>query len=405
MKILVVLPRYPFPLEKGDKLRAYNQIRELAQRNEVYLFCVTHSKVTAEQQEALSPFCRAMKVVQLNRAVCYKNVVRNWFASKSLQMGYWDSKRSRRLYKQFEHEVQPDVIFSQMVRTMPLVARSSCPKVMDFQDALSMNPERRMEQAKGLWRYILHYEFKMLRSSEYKAFSIFDALTIISETDSEAIPHKKNGDIKVIRNGVDLEYFRPMEHRKDYAVVFCGNMQYHPNVDAAQYLVNEVMPLVWARHPEARVLLAGATPKAVVRQLASHRVTVSGTVADMRPCYASAQLFVAPMRVGSGLQNKLLEAMAMGIPCVTTPLANAALNAVNGETVLIGETPTELADSIVALLDNASLCKQLADNAHTFVGSQFSWHNTGLQLEQVLANAITTHHHPYEKEQLENRPR
>lgn len=191
MKILVVLPRFPYPLEKGDKLRAYHQIVELSKRHKIFLFCVSHSKVPQESIDALQPYCKDIRVVRLNKVVCACNIVRNWFASKSLQMGYWNTGHSKHVYKAYEREVQPDVVYNQMVRTMPLVARSRFPKVMDFQDALSMNTERRMERSRGLWHYVLHYEFKMLRSSEYNAFSFFDALTIISEADSEAIPHKK----------------------------------------------------------------------------------------------------------------------------------------------------------------------------------------------------------------------
>ena len=155
MKILVVLPRFPYPLEKGDKLRAYHQIVQLAKRNEVYLFAVSHQRVSDEHRAALEPHCREIRIVTPPRWVSYKNVLRNYICTKSLQLGYWDSQRARRACKQFISQVDPDVIYSQMVRTMPLVARADYPKVMDFQDALSLNTERRMEQSKGFWRYAL----------------------------------------------------------------------------------------------------------------------------------------------------------------------------------------------------------------------------------------------------------
>ena len=391
MKILVVLPRFPYPLEKGDKLRAYHQIVELSKRNEVYLFAVSHKKVLPEQLEALKPYCREIKVVTPMRLVSYKNVVRNYFFTKSLQMGYWDSQSARRACKTFERKVQPDVLYNQMVRTVPLVARSKCPKVMDFQDALSMNTERRMEQAHGLWHYILHFEFKMLRSTEYNAFKIFDRLTIISESDRDAIPHRQGGNIRVIRNGVDFEYFKPVETEKKYDVVFCGNMQYRPNVDAARYLVEEVMPLVWEHRPDTQVVLAGATPKASVRRLAGPRVTVTGSVDDIRPYYAQSKVFAAPMRLGSGLQNKLLEAMAMGVSCVTTPVANEALGATHGNQIMIGNDAQQLADNIIKLLEDEQLRHTMAARATTFVHEHFSWETNGQALEELLKEAIATH--------------
>lgn len=388
MKILVVLPRFPYPLEKGDKLRAYYLIKELSKNNQVFLFCVSHTKVLPEYVEKLRPYCLSIKVVHSPRLVNYKNVVRNYLHTKSLQIGYWDSLRARRSFKKFEQEVCPDVLYSQMVRTMPLVSRSLTPKVMDFQDALSMNTERRMEQSKGLWHYILHFEFKMLRSTEYNSFKIFDALTIISETDSEAIPHRKNGDIIIVPNGVDFDFFQPIEREKRYDIVFCGNMRYEPNVHAARYLVQKVMPIVWELCPEATLLLSGAYPKNNVSNLANSRVTVSGYVDDIRESYASARIFAAPMLTGSGLQNKLLEAMAMRLPCVTTTIANDSLQAEAGRDVLVGDSPQEFAGHLVDLLRDGEKREQLARNGNTFVHNSYSWETAGKKLEKVLDDVV-----------------
>ena len=369
-------------------MRAYYQIKELSKRNEVYLYCVSHTKVLPEHVEAVRPYCKEICLVRSPRLVNYKNIVRNYLHTKSLQMGYWDSIKSRKAYKAFEKKVDPDVLYSQMVRTMPLVSRSPKPKVMDFQDAMSMNCERRMEKSRGLWHYILHFEFKMLRSTEYNSFKIFDALTIISEPDSEAIPHKHNGDIHIIPNGVDFDYFSPLEREKKYDILFCGNMGYEPNVHAAQFLAQEVMPLVWKEVPEATLLLAGASPKREVRKLAGERVTVSGYVNDIRESYASARIFAAPMQTGSGLQNKLLEAMAMRMPCVTTSIANASLYAEDGRQVLVGDTAQVFADHLVELLRNEERRAQLADEGFAYVREHFSWEKSCEKLEAILRSVI-----------------
>lgn len=400
MKILIILPRFPYPLEKGDKLRAYNQIRSLSENNEIYLFALSHQRVGEEMIAEMRRYCKDIKVVRLSKVKGLLRVVRNFLSIRSLQIGYWDSCNARRQYRQFEAEVKPDVIYAQMIRTIKYAAHSEYPKVMDFQDSLSMNMERRMLQKRGLLYFILHYEFKMLRSAEFNACGIFDRMTIISERDSEAIPQHKNTEIDIIRNGVDFDYFHPMEMPKEYDIVFCGNMQYHPNIDASRFLVDEVMPIVWKSHPQARLLLAGATPKNGVRQLATSRVTVSGTVDDIRPCYASAHVFVAPMRVGSGLQNKILEAMSMGIPCVTTSIVNVSIGAKDGEEIIIADDANAIAASIVRLLDDESLRHSLATEAGKFVRERFSWRSAGDDLQAVLQKAITTHI-KHEEEQLE----
>ena len=385
MKILVVLPRFPYPLEKGDKLRAYHQIVELAKTNEIHLFAVSHTKVTPEQRQALQPYCASIDVVHPTKFTAWFNTLRNGLRAKSLQMGYWDSARARKAVRNLVRTLQPDVVYNQMIRTVPLVARLNVTKVMDFQDALSLNTERRMEHSRGLMRSVLHYEFKMLRSTEYNAFRIFDALTIIASADADAIPHQRSGEIHIIPNGVDLDYFTPdVVEAKDNDVVFCGNLQYKPNIDAAQFLVREVMPVVWRQRPDTHLIIAGATPKSAVRQLASPNVEVVGSVPDIRLYYRRSRVFIAPMRIGSGLQNKILEAMATGVPCVTTPIANLAIGATPGTQLLIGEKPDELASHIISLLSDSNFAHSLAGNASQFVRTRFSWPAAVQPLQQIF---------------------
>ena len=163
-------------------------------------------------------------------------------------------------------------------------------------------------------------------------------------------------------------------------------MSYEPNIRAAKYLVEQVMPMVWMDMPKARLLLAGAKPKKSVRELASDRVVVSGYVDDIRESYASAKVFAAPMQTGSGLQNKLLEAMSMQMPCVTTSIANDSLHAEDGSQVLVGNTAAEFADHLLSLLQNEDRAKQLAMNGYEFVKTNFSWEVECKKLEEILQN-------------------
>lgn len=388
MKILVVLPRFPYPLEKGDKLRAYHQIRCLAKNNEVSLFCVSHKAVADRDIEQLKPYCNSIKVVTPSRITVFFSILRAFFSVDSLQVGgYWNTKKIRMEYIRFERKQRPDVLYCQMVRTMEWVKRSKVPKVLDFQDCLSKNVERRMYKTKGLKRRMLHYEFKMLRSCEYDAFSIYDAFTIISRPDKDAIPHRRNDEILVLPNGVDTTYFYPRTCEKQYDVLFCGNMHYPPNIDAALYLAKEVMPLVWKERPDTTLMLAGANPVSAVRNLQSDKVTVTGWVEDMSDCYAKSKLFVAPMNIGTGLQNKLLEAMAMKMPCVTSKLANGALGAEDGNQVMIAHSPQEYAECILQLLEYKDKADNLAQNGYDYVLNKYTWDTYCTEL-QLLLNSV-----------------
>ena len=161
-------------------------------------------------------------------------------------------------------------------------------------------------------------------------------------------------------------------------------MSYHPNVDAAGFLAEEILPLVRQRHPGARLLVAGTTPAPRVLALASTQVQVSGWVPDIRTAYASARVFVAPMRVGTGLQNKLLEAMAMALPCVTTPLANNALGGTDGQELRVAVGASALADAISSLLDDAAEAEKLAVSGQAFVKHYYTWAGATVRLEALF---------------------
>ena len=380
MKLLVLLPRFPYPLDKGDKLRAYHQIVELSKQHDIYLFALSHEAVTQSSLDALRPYCREIHVVRLTRLCCLQ-VLLAFFKGNSLQLGYWTSHRARKEYAAFFRQVQPDVVYCQMVRTLPTLKGTSGHKVLDFQDALSLNTHRRMERAHGLWRLILRYEEKALQRIEQEALHTFDATTVISTIDQAAL----SPSTIIVPNGVDTDYFKIERAISHFTICFTGNMSYAPNVDAAGWLVKSIMPLVWKQCPQATVLLAGADPKPAIKALAGPSVTVSGRLPDIREAYASARMFVAPMRIGSGMQNKLLEAMSMGLPCITTSLAATPIGATPGEHLLVGDSAEELANLIVKL-GSEELHVSIADAGHRFVQEHYSWPAAVAPLEKILTH-------------------
>ncbi len=391
MRILVALPRFPYPLDKGDKLRAFNQIKFLSAHNEVYLFCTSSHWVQDGDFKEVGKYCKDIKIVHPNKFITAVNVVRAFFSVRSLQVGYWTTKKTVRKYRKFEKKVKPDVLFCQMIRTVEWVRKSKVPKVLDFQDALSKNIERRMSYARFLWKKVLHYEFKMVRSCEYDAFDIFDAFTIISAPDRDVIPHRRSSEIVVLPNGIDTEYFAPQDSPKNYDIVFCGNMKYPPNVDAVKHLVRDIMPKIWEVLPQTKVLISGTNPKKEVKALENERVIVTGRVEDIRQSYAQSRVFVAPMRLGSGLQNKLLEAMTMRIPCVTSKIASDALGTEAGKHLLVGENTEDFAQKILSLLQNETLCSEIAQNGNEYVVRNFNWEKCNDILESILTNASNKH--------------
>jgi glycosyltransferase involved in cell wall biosynthesis len=161
-------------------------------------------------------------------------------------------------------------------------------------------------------------------------------------------------------------------------------MSYPPNVDGAVFLVNEILPIVKTVFPHIKLLVAGANPSNQVNNLSSATVSVSGWIDDIREAYGGSSVFIAPMRIGTGLQNKLLEAMAMQMPCVTTSFANRALGAEDGKSVLIGNTKEELANALIELLSDNKAASQIALQGNNFIKNKYSWESSSRSLIDII---------------------
>ncbi|MBE0651445.1 MAG: glycosyltransferase [Bacteroidales bacterium] len=388
MRIFVLLSRIPYPLEKGDKLRAFNQIKGLSKNNEIIL-CALNSIRKIDKQQAfaeLQPYCRSINFIDIPLWVRITNVIKAYFSGLPIQAGYFYSRKAKKKIKSLIQEYKPDHLFGQLVRVAPYLTDTGIPKTLDYQDAFSYGMKRRMEHALFPAKAVLKMEYKRLARFENRVFDVFDNKTIISEQDRNLISHPKKQEIQIVRNGVDFDFFSPKSSERKQDIVFCGNMNYPPNVDAALFLVKEIMPLVWKQKPETSLLLAGANPNRKVKKLADEKVRVSGWMEDIREAYLTSKIFIAPMRIGTGLQNKLLEAMSLKIPSVTTPLANAALHAKPDNEILIGETAGQLAENVISLLESEEKQNEIAENAFQFVHENFSWEDTTLLLEEVIKN-------------------
>ena len=255
---------------------------------------------------------------------------------------------------------------------------------MDYQDVFSYGMKRRRDIANFLTRPVYNMEYKRLCRYEAAIFEDFNVKTIISEPDRDLIPHPKKDEILIIPNGVDHDFFKPQQQEKKYDIVFTGNMSYAPNVNAVDYLANEILPLVWKRLPEAKMYIAGASPDPKVKKAASNRIIISGWLDDIRDAYAQSRVFIAPMRIGTGLQNKLLEAMSMGLPAITSPLANASLGAKPDEEILVGSNAEEMAQHIITLLTDKEKADRLAQAGFDFTNRVYDWEKSTAILEKEM---------------------
>jgi polysaccharide biosynthesis protein PslH len=384
MRLFFLLPRVPYPTEKGDKLRAFHQIKQLSKHHDIIICALNDGVLHQDAIHVLKKYASEVYVIDVPKFTTMISLVRGLFSRRPLQVGYFYNSVAAEKINQLIKLTKPDHIFCQLIRVAEYVKNQPIPKTLDYQDVFSKGMERRMATAPFYMKPFLRMEYNRLLAYENEVFGLFDNKIIISQPDRDLIPHPDKEKIIVVANGVDTEFFHPVEREKEYDLVFTGNMGYPPNINAAEFLVHKILPAIGRHNREIRLLIAGANPNMRVMVLKSSQVEVTGWVPDIRECYAGAKIFIAPMRLGTGLQNKLLEAMAMKIPCITSRLANQALKARDGEEILVAETAEEYALHIISLLDNPSLADKIAENGYNFVLKNYNWEAETRKIEALF---------------------
>lgn len=381
--LFVILPRIPYPLEKGDKLRAYYFIKGLKEHYHITLFALYREKYDSDVVGQIASVSDQYSFYRISLWSVAWNAILALFNGKPFQVAYFYNARMKRAIRNAARESKPDAVFCQLVRTAEYAKGLDSLKILDYQDTLSLGMKRRAESSSRITSWFYRSEGRRLLRFEKHVSTWFDHTLIISEQDRDALPVKSN-NLHVIPNGVDTIHYSPRDCVKKHQLLFVGNMSYAPNVNAMEYFTDHVLPAVLMPFPSTKLVIAGAKPHSRIKMLASDNVIVTGWVDDLREYYCRALIFVAPMQIGTGLQNKLLEAMSMGIACITTSLANNALGATHGENILVANTPGEWVGAVALLLGNDELRVKIAANGKKFVAENYSWNSQIGKLRQII---------------------
>jgi sugar transferase (PEP-CTERM/EpsH1 system associated) len=389
MKICFVTPRFPFPITKGDTLRAYNQIRELGRTHSVHLIAATETAVCDSSLNEMQRYCSAVEVVKIGRAQSLATVAALGVTSRlPLQVLYFLAPELRARVDR-AHKVQKfDVIHAMTIRVAPAVLPiRDVPVVVDFMDSFGANISTRRAHVGPLARRVYDIELKRVTAYERAVARRAAGGVVIAQLDRDSIGEPR---LAVIPNGVDLESFRFHDgERDDATLIFTGNMGYQPNVDAVTWFAAECWPALRARHPKVRFQIVGARPAPAVTALERlPGITVTGQVESMVPYLHRATVAVCPIRCGSGMQNKLLEAMATGSPVVTTDFANRGIGALSGRDLAVGADAAQFTAAVSRLLDDPALRARQAKAARTWVETTYGWARHAAALAAEYGRAI-----------------
>jgi glycosyltransferase involved in cell wall biosynthesis len=385
VKILICLSRFPYPIEKGDKLRAFYQIRELSKHNELHLVCLSDRAPLKQDLEKLQPYCASIHVITQSLLDKLIHLFTGIFSSFPIQVHYFKSNVMKKKISEIITSHNIAVCYVQMIRLSKNIPfRSHLVYYLDYMDALSEGMRKRIKFSKWYEKPFVTMEANRLRKHEENIALQYNGYSIITASDAKVFSEKLRSKLAIIPNGISKEYFiaeRTKKTEKLYDIIFTGNMGYHPNVQACKFLVNEILPILKSKGVKVKICLAGINPSADVLALKSEEVVVTGYVEDIKDYLVKSKLFVAPLFSGSGLQNKLLEAMAAGLPTLTSPLANEALGALAPDEIVICNDAQSFADGIGILLRDSNQAMELGRRGELFVEKHYDWSACNALLE------------------------
>jgi sugar transferase (PEP-CTERM/EpsH1 system associated) len=390
VNVLFLCHRLPFPPKRGGKIRPFNMIRHLSREHRVTVATVARTREEIREGEGLREHCHALHVGLVTGPKGWARFALSAPTMYPSTFAYFYSPSLWRTVQGLLARERFDAIMVHCSSMGPYVAEhTGCRKVMDFGDADS---EKWLEYARRTRSPLalgFRWEGYRVRRWERELGRRFDACSVISAHERDVLGAYVNRPIEVIPNGVDLAYFRPEPGAADYhprRIVFTGNMSYAPNVDAVRHLAGEVLPRLRRRVPDVELFIVGMDPSPAVRRLADGgRVVVTGRVDDVRPFLSSAAVAVAPLRVARGLQNKVLEAMAMRVPVVASPAAARGIDAVPDRDLLVAGEPEGFARAVGDLLLDPARRERYAEAGRACVAANHDWDRLLARLGDLIA--------------------
>ncbi len=387
-KVLVLSARLPYPLDSGGRIRAYHVLRTLAGHFQATLLALSGNETASGYSDEIEKL--GVRVVtignpRIDRPAGVADAVRNLTSPLPLTVAKYTCSLMEKAVEGFMADGF-DVIHCEQLHMAVYAAGRfpGVPKVLDAHNVESQIAERYARQEGNIMKkaFLSNNYRKMLRF-EKRAASSFDLILAVSSNDRENLASYGGGErVKLLENGVDLEYFHPQHQSGGKHLVFVGSMDWLPNVDGMLYFLGDIYPLIQAVLPDVKLSIVGKNPpETLVRASAAlPSVRITGTVDDVRPYVADAAVFIVPLRFGGGTRLKILEAFAMGRPVVSTSLGCEGIEGQNGKHLIIADTPQQFSDAVIRLLSNEGLRNELSSNARRLAEEIYSWDVIGSKL-------------------------
>lgn len=391
MKLLFAANRFPYPPYRGDKLKIYNLAKRLSVKHELHLLTFLEDEEDLQYMDALKAIFREIHLVRLPKSKSYANVLKGIFSAKPLQVAYFESNEMHAKVKELLHAHRYDAVHVQHLRMAQYFEKQQqVPRILDLPDAYSLYWKRRIAATSGIRKIFNSIEFKRVKQYE-QVLNRFDQTLVCSREDQQWLQKEQHiQNVGILPNGVDTTTFHNIAH--DYSqeriILFTGNMDYAPNVDAVQYFAKEIFPQLQQQFPQVKFVIAGQRPVEAVLALKSEHIEVTGFIKDLKEVYKTAAIVVAPLRFGAGTQNKVLEAMAMAVPVVSMNVGFQGLNIESGEGVILATDTPAFIKACAALLADKAQRQSVGEMGKRVIQTQFDWDVVSDKLIQYFGGIL-----------------
>jgi sugar transferase (PEP-CTERM/EpsH1 system associated) len=387
MKILFITSRFPYPPIKGDKAIPYQRLKHFSKKHEITLLSFAEDTIDRIHFEEISGYCKEVHIIPLIKRKAYLNIMLKSFSNIPLQVLYYTSKDFKKKLKELLKRNKCDLVHAFMLRIAPYISEyKECPKIIEFIDSMELNMRKRASLEKGIKKWIVREEATRLSKYEKVIAKKFDYTIVVSNIDKDIIGGK---NIVVSPLGVDTQIFfcNGIGNRDENLIIFTGNMGYFPNEMAVLYFVESIFPLVQRKIQSVKFWVIGGDVSERVKRLEKKNksIRVLGFVDSMPDYINRAAVSVCPMKSGSGMQFKIIEALACGVPVITTSVGKGDINLNEEDGLFVADEPEKFADKVLEILMNEDLRKNIAQKAPEAIKDKYSWESSNLILERIYS--------------------
>jgi polysaccharide biosynthesis protein PslH len=392
MRILYLCHRFPFPPKRGGKIRPFNMIRHLAKSHEVHVASLVHDDDDERDAAGIEPYCSSFVFDRPSSFGKWASMVGRLPSSSPSAMGYFYSRRLQNAIDQLLAEKKFDFAFVHCAFVAPyLVGKKNLPRVLDFGDMDSQKWLAYSQVKPFPLNVGFGLEGRKMWETEKRLAADFDLCTATTQLEHETL--QSLGTARAtdwFPNGVDFSYFdKPSADYDSNKIVLLGRMDYFPNQQATERFAKRIFPLVKKHNPKAEFLVVGANPSQAVKNLAKiEGITVTGTVPDVREYVSGAALTVAPLEIARGVQNKILESLAMEVPVVATATAAKGVDAIPGKHLLVADDDQIFADQVIRIMDSKALRRELGEAGRLRVIDRHSWATSLSRLDAIVERVV-----------------